>query len=369
MNADGTITLPQFDALIRQHLAVFVQRQLAFGSLYEDEKKSFSTTQAIIQGIKLIILSQDQGSTSANSLGADGPQIPCSPATHNTAARGFASQSRMAFLTPHSLNTACAGCPEAHNDKGNSGTPKSVEHIWNQYEPPRGASVEDSTNARLDRLERVTLQLCDKVDQVLSRLEESSHAKPSTVGGLANLAEAPFRSANLLGLRRALGLGSGEGASGGGGGGCRAEGASGGGGGSGRGEGRSATLRDLLLPSNVNSGKVPVVSPRFRMPRTAEEAWKQKTEASLKRRARRSALEHSPLEHSPPAHAATFNDTLLPTTPRGGQGRKVTPGALSPGVTESQSSTTYPTARFHKEPRSSKEPLNLLHSHRNSASS
>ena len=44
-------------------------------------------------------------------------------------------------------------------------------------------------------------------------------------------------------------------------------------------------------------------------PRTAEEAWKRKTEASLKRRAKRSALENSPLEHSPPAHAATFNHT------------------------------------------------------------
>jgi hypothetical protein len=222
----------------------------------------------------------------------------------------------MASLTPHSSSTACAGCPEAHNDQGNSGTLKSVEHIWNQYEPPRRASVEDSTNARLDRLERVTLQLCDKVDQVLSRLKESSHSKPSSVGGLANLAEAPFRSANLLGLRSALGLGSGNGASEVGGGDGRAEGASGGGGGSGSGEGGSATFRDLLLPFNDN-GKVPAVSPRFRMPRTAEEAWKQKTEASLKRRARRSALEHSPLEHSPPAHAATFNHTLQPTTPRG----------------------------------------------------
>jgi hypothetical protein len=203
LNADGTITLLQFDALIRQHLAVFVQRQLAFGSLYEDDKKSFSTTQAIIQGIKLIILSQDQGSASANSLSADGPQIPCSPAAHNTAARGVASLSRMASLTTHSSSTACAGCPEAHNDQGNSGTLNSVQHIWNQYEPPRRASVEGSTNARLDRLEIVTLQLCDKVDQVLSRLKESSHAKPSSVGGLANLAEAPFRSAKLLGLRRA----------------------------------------------------------------------------------------------------------------------------------------------------------------------
>ena len=346
---------------------MFVQRQLAFGSLYEDEKKSFSTTQAIIQGIKLIILSQDQGSASANSLGADGPQIPCSPAAHN-AARGVTSPSRMASPTPHSCrssSTACAGCPEAHNDRGDSGNPKSVEHIWNQYAPPLGASVEDSTNARLDRLERITLQLCDKVDQVLSCLEESSHAKPSTLGGLANLAEAPFRSANLLGLRSALGLGSGEGASGGGGGGGRGEGASGGGDGSGRGEGRSATFRDLLLPSNIHCGKVPAVSPRFRMPRTAEEAWKQKTEASLKRRARRSALEHSPLEHSPPAHAATFIDTLQPTTPTGALGGRHF--ALSPGVTETQSSTTYPTPRSHKEPtpRSRKESLNHLLSHRN----
>jgi len=287
---------------------MFVQRQLAFGSLYEDEKKSFSTTQAIIQGIKLIILSQDQGSASANSLGAKGPQIPCSPAAQN-AARGVTSPtspSRMASLTPHSSSTACAGCPEAHNDRGESGNPKSLEHIWNQY-APLGASVEDRTNARLDRLERITLQLCDKVDQVLSCLEESSHAKPSTLGGLANLAEAPFRSANLLGLRSALGLGSGEGASGGGGGGGRGEGASGGGGGSGRGEGGGATFRDLLPPSNINSGKVPFVSPRFR---PAEEAWRQETDASLKRCARRSALEH-PLEHSPAAHLASFK----PTTP------------------------------------------------------
>lgn len=90
-------------------------------------------------------------------------------------------------------------------------------------------------------------------------------------------------------------------------GGGRGGGASGGGGGSGRGEGGGATFRDLLRPSNINSGKVPFVSPRFR---PAEEAWRQETDASLKRCARRSALEH-PLEHSPAAHSATFK----PTTP------------------------------------------------------
>lgn len=323
LSDDNTLSASQFEAMIRQHLAVFVQRQLAFGSLWEDEKRSFSCTQAMIQGIKLIILNLDSGSAGADSLPTNGPQIDLNAHTHQTMPAPLAAHNGghgFASLSPHSSN-AHTMFPEANH------TPNSVERIWNQYAPgPGEASKEASTNARLDRLERITLHLCDKVDQVLSRLDESAKPGPTSTG-LGGLAGAPFRSANLLGLRSALGLGPGEGVSGGG---------------DGDGGGGGTTFRDLLMPSSSNSDKVPALSPRFRMPRTAEEAWSQKTEARLKRRARRSAL-----ENSPPASATTLNEALQPTTPRGGvDGRRGGAGsrnsAFSPGTTEPKSSIRYP---------------------------
>jgi len=47
LDKDCCLNPNSFDALIRQHLSVYVQRQLAFGSLWEDEKRSFSSMQAV----------------------------------------------------------------------------------------------------------------------------------------------------------------------------------------------------------------------------------------------------------------------------------------------------------------------------------
>jgi hypothetical protein len=110
------------------------------------------------------------------------------------------------------------------------------------------------------------------------------------------------------------------------------------------------TLKKMLteaLSPRYSSGNTPVlaapaVSPRFRTPRTAEEAGKQRTEEREKRRAGRSAIEHSPLEHSPRDHAATFNDRaiLKSSTPRGGRG-----GPL--GITTSGERLTLFPAKMH----------------------
>ena len=153
-------------------------------------------------------------------------------------------------------------------------------------------------------LTQVTLHLCDKIGETLNRLDRvappGEHgagaadmcgmANMDGAGGaagaaLVNLAEGPlatFRSANLAslgGLRNALGLGGGGGAM---------QGESGTAGG---GDQKASLLRDHLLPEGGDAagtgsgGK----SPRLKLPKTAEEAWKQKVDARLKRRAQREA--------------------------------------------------------------------------------
>ena len=58
---DGEIPLAQFDQLIRYQLVLYVQRQLALGSNHEGTRSTtFSCTQAMLQGLQVLVLSQQQ---------------------------------------------------------------------------------------------------------------------------------------------------------------------------------------------------------------------------------------------------------------------------------------------------------------------
>jgi hypothetical protein len=57
LDAAGGMSAASFDTIIRQHLHVYVQRRLALGSLWEEEKSgTFSSAQAMMQGLKMLFL-------------------------------------------------------------------------------------------------------------------------------------------------------------------------------------------------------------------------------------------------------------------------------------------------------------------------
>ena len=57
LDAAGGLTAGNFEIIIRQHLQVYVQRQLALGSLWEEDKHAaFSSAQALMQGLQMLFL-------------------------------------------------------------------------------------------------------------------------------------------------------------------------------------------------------------------------------------------------------------------------------------------------------------------------
>ncbi len=284
----------------------------------------------MLQGVKMLILNAetdgriphaghaDPAALPAARPGpvpADAPRAPAAGKMNGDADAGEGGAGRIQDFN-QSIRSAFSQAAAPAGGKPR----ESIESIWRRYAPQieqgrggagGGGGGEEkaltdlaATNARLDRLEAVSLHLCEKVGLVLCRIDDiaaASSLRPDTAragpgppgrggggdaaaggmrgvaNGLVSLTEAPlekFRSSNLMqlgGLRSALGLGVSTGDEEG-----RERGGSG-----------VSTQRDALAPSAA------ATSPRLMLPRSAEEAWEAKAEARVKRRARRAALEQA----------------------------------------------------------------------------
>lgn len=175
LDENKQITSANFELLMRQQLAVYIQRQLAFGSLWEDEKRSFSCMQAALQGIKLLILTSDAENTltPAPAPVAVAPIPTYAPTTISPGNRdrrgGIDDASQVPFTHSSSSIFGTAAVSRA-----------SIESIWHRFAPALTGAGESregggvhptnlastlatggeeggiaAVNARLDRLEAV----------------------------------------------------------------------------------------------------------------------------------------------------------------------------------------------------------------------
>ena len=83
---NGCLNSTNFEMIIRQQLAMYIQRQISFGVKFEGEKDGFSSTAAVLQGLKLLIvngesggletgLTEAPGATGSAGAGAAGPSV------------------------------------------------------------------------------------------------------------------------------------------------------------------------------------------------------------------------------------------------------------------------------------------------------
>ena len=61
LDENGCLNRTNFEMIIRQQLAMYIQRQISFGVKFEGEKDGFSSTAAVLQGLKLLIVNGESG--------------------------------------------------------------------------------------------------------------------------------------------------------------------------------------------------------------------------------------------------------------------------------------------------------------------
>ena len=82
LDENGCLNSTNFEMIIRQQLAMYIQRQISFGVKFEGEKDGFSSTAAVLQGLKLLIVNGESGGLETGlteaptgSAGAAGPSV------------------------------------------------------------------------------------------------------------------------------------------------------------------------------------------------------------------------------------------------------------------------------------------------------
>jgi hypothetical protein len=139
LDSDGCLTRDSFESVIREQLFVYVQRQVAFGGLWEDQKQGgFSSLQAVLQGLKLILTNATQTRSSAQAS-------DFIPATSSISPR------RPASVSPRRLASGDAG-----------------------------GSSED----RIARVEKKVDRVGRKVDEIASKLDQLVQVHMASVGEL-----------------------------------------------------------------------------------------------------------------------------------------------------------------------------------------
>jgi hypothetical protein len=69
LDENGCLNCTNFEMIIRQQLAMYIQRQISFGVQFEGEKDGFSATAAVLQGLKLLIVNGESASLDTASAG------------------------------------------------------------------------------------------------------------------------------------------------------------------------------------------------------------------------------------------------------------------------------------------------------------
>jgi hypothetical protein len=253
LSDEGALPAEAWEAMIRAQLAFYVQRQLAFGSLWEAASTADTNTcscmQAVLHALQLLMLKTEF--------------------TPQTAAMCAQIHDR---TNPESIFTPIASKRPYSQALAKNAAATAAEDV-----PLNISASFRATDERIERIENIISGMSDKVDKALSYLEgENAKNGGDDHTGFADWPQATFRSPSIMSLRTALGLGV---PGSGGGGGVILSGDNA--------KGSETTARDTLA-SNVSSKSPRLLlsskSPRLLVPRTAEEAWKHKVEACRKRR-------------------------------------------------------------------------------------